>query len=348
MSTSSAELVRGLPVTLQDIQVAAERIRNEVHYTPIFPSRTLSQMTGNHVFLKAENLQRGGAFKSRGACNKLASLSEDHRKRGVVTFSSGNHAQGVALAASSFGVPCVVVMPVDAPRPKVEATRGYGAEVEFAGRTSAERKARALEIAAGRGMTVIPPFDDREVIAGQGTIGLEILKELPTVEAVVTPVGGGGLIAGIAVAVRSLRPEVRIYGVEPEAADAMGQSLRKGEVVTIEPGETIADGLKPVAPGKLNFQIAQRLVTGMVTVNDNEIRGALKLLVERTKLYVEPSGAVGIAALLARKLPVKKANIVVVLSGGNMDPLVLASLANPSESQGVLPFSAESQEKFDF
>jgi threonine dehydratase len=319
--------VPDLPVGIEDVRAAAERIRGRVHRTPLLRSRSIDAIAGREFLFKAENLQRGGAFKARGATNHVAlACAGKERPRGVATYSSGNHAQGVAIAAGAFGLPCVVVMPEDAPRAKVEATRGYGAEVLFRGRTSEERRALAEEVVRERGYRMVPPFDDPDVVAGQGTVGLEIVEDAPEVGAFVVPVGGGGLIAGIAVAAKALKAGVRVFGVEPEAADGLRRSLEAGKIVTIRPGETIADGLRPVAPGKIPFAIASRLVEGVVTVTDGEIARAVALLAERTKLLVEPSGAASLAAVLAGKVPPVEGPTAVVLSGGNADPALFARL----------------------
>lgn len=314
-----------LPVTLTDVYGAAERIRDYTHLTPLIPSRTFSQMTGARVYLKAENLQVIGAFKARGAFNKILQLSPEQRRAGVITYSSGNHAQAVARAGQALGIKAVVVMPIDAPKPKVEATRDtYGAEVHFCGTTSTERKALAEKFAAERGLTMIPPFDDEQIVAGQGTVGLEILREVPDVDVVLVPVGGGGLLSGVAVAIKSARPRAAVYGVEPETANAMHLSLKAGHLVTIPPSDTEADGLKPVQPGHIPFIISEALVDDVKLIDDARMTAARALLEERSKLVVEPSGAVGLAWLLAqggpRKNPLRGHKVVVILSGGNIDP----------------------------
>src|SRR5262245_13469269 len=316
-----------LPLGIEDVRAAAARIHGRVHRTPLLRSRSIDAIAGRALLFKAENLQRGGAFKARGATNHVARACEGLEKpRGVVTYSSGNHAQGVAIAAGAFGLPCAVVMPQDAPKAKVEATRGYGAEVLFRGRTSEERRGLAQEVLQERGYRMVPPFDDPDIVAGQGTVGLEILEEVPDVGAIVVPVGGGGLIAGVALAAKALKLGIRVFGVEPEAADGLRRSLEAGRVVTIRPGETIADGLKPVAPGDMPFDIARKLVEKVVTVTDAEIVRAVRLLAERMKILVEPSGAAALAALLAGKVPSIWGETAVVLSGGNVDPAVFARI----------------------
>ncbi len=316
-----------LPVGIEDVRAAAARIRGRVHRTPLLQSRSIDAIAGRALLFKAENLQRGGAFKARGATNHVARACEGKVKpRGVVTYSSGNHAQGVAIAAGAFGLPCVVVMPEDAPKAKVEATRGYGAEVLFRGRTSEERRGLAQEVLQERGYRMVPPFDDPDVVAGQGTVGLEILEEAPDVEAIVVPVGGGGLIAGVALAAKAQKLGIRVFGVEPEAADGLRRSLEAGKIVTIRPGDTIADGLRPVAPGEIPFALARKFVERVVTVRDPEIERAVRVLAERMKILVEPSGAAPLAAVLAGKIPAVGGKTALVLSGGNADPAVFARI----------------------
>lgn len=269
--------------------------------------------------LKCENLQRGGAFKFRGAYNFIARLPDEERARGVITYSSGNHGRAVALAAAEFGVPAVVVVPVDAPRVKVEGIRRSGAEVVREGMTSLERKRRAEEIAEARGIVIVPPFDHPDIIAGQGTVGLEIVEDWPEVERVLVPVGGGGLLAGVAAAARALAPEVRVYGVEPEGAAAMFRSLEAGRPVELGSVGTVADGLKPVRPGDLTFAHARELAEGVLLVDDDAILTALAWCAEECHLMVEASGAAAVAALLAGTAPVGSARTAVIVSGGNVE-----------------------------
>ncbi len=334
MSSTATSNLASLPVTLDDVLAAKRRIHGYCHRTPAFPSRTLSKLIGARVWLKCENLQVGGAFKARGAYNKIARLSPLERQRGVITFSSGNHAQGVARAAQSLAIPCVVVMPLDAPVTKLNATRDtYRAEVVLCGTTSDERRREAEKIARERGMTMIPPFDDEDIVAGQGTVGLEILEDLPEVDAIVIPVGGGGLLSGVAVAVKSQHPHVQIIGVEPTNACAMAKSVEAGQVVAMQPGPTIADGLKPVAPGHIPFIIARELVDRMVQVDDAAIMRATNLLHSRAKLVVEASGAAGVAWLLqARDPSLFDKTIAVILSGGNIDPALYANMTEPARA----------------
>jgi threonine dehydratase len=307
------------------IRAAAEALRGVAVRTPLLPAPWLDERVGGEVRLKCENLQRAGAFKLRGAYMALARFAEAERARGVVAYSSGNHAQGVALAARLFGVKATVVMPTTAPAVKVEGARRLGAEVVLEGTTSAERQRRAEAIAAERGLPVVPAFDHPDIIAGQGTVGLEILEDWPEVETIVVPVGGGGLLSGIAAWVRSERPDVRVIGVEPAAADAMKQSIAAGAPVTIESRPTIADGLMPVRPGDLTYAHTAALVDEIVTVTDDEIREATRLLLLSGKLVVEYSGAATVAAILSGAVP-GGGRVAAVLSGGNLDPALLRAL----------------------
>jgi threonine dehydratase len=272
------------------------------------------------VRLKCENLQRGGAFKLRGAYNFMALLPDEARSSGVVTYSSGNHGRAVALAAVELGMPAVVVVPLDAPQVKVDGIRRLGAEVLHEGTTSLERKRRAEEVAAQRGMAIVPPFDHADIIAGQGTAGLEVVEDWPEVRRVLVPVGGGGLLAGIAVAVRALAPAADVFGVEPRGAACMARSLKAGRPVQLESVATVADGLRPVRPGDLTFAHARELVAGVVLVEDEEILRALAWCADEFHLMVEPSGAAALAALLSGRLPDRELPTAVVLSGGNVDP----------------------------
>lgn len=311
---------------IADLQEARARLAGVINPTPLQLSRTLSSMTGATVWLKPECLQRTGSFKIRGAFNKVASLTPEERGRGVITYSSGNHAQGMACAARLLGAKAVVVMPEDAVPAKVEATRGYGAEVEFRGVDSFQRQRRAQELQAEHGYTMVPPFDDSAIVAGQGSVGLEIVSELPDVDVVLVPVGGGGLLAGVSLGVKLSLPSATVIGVEPEGANDAQQSLARGEVVTIDDVRTIADGLRPKRLGSLNFEVIRRFVDRIVTVSDGEIRDAMRFLLMRAKLVVEPSGAVGVAALLAGKLECAGKRVAVVLSGGNADPSTLVDV----------------------
>jgi threonine dehydratase len=314
-----------------DIRQAAVRIQPVATRTPVLTSRTLNAMTGVEAFLKAENFQRGGAFKIRGATNFLYSMPEADRPRGVVAFSSGNHAQAVAIAARSLGMKATLVMPTDAPQSKLEATRAQGAEIVLYDRHKESREAIGHKISEETGATLVPPFDHPWIIAGQGTCALEFLSEVGELDALVVPLGGGGLISGCATIARSLQPSIRIFGVEPEAGNDYWLSRRAGYRVEIASPDTIADGLRTTKPGVHTFPIVQSLVEDVLLVTDDEIRDALRFLLTRMKIVVEPSGAVGVAALLHTKLPAGLRRVGVVLSGGNVDLSVLAGLAEEKE-----------------
>lgn len=308
------------------LEAARARVSPAVRRTPLVSSAYLSQRLGAPVYLKCENLQKTGAFKVRGALNRLLTLTDEERRRGVVTISAGNHAQAVAWAATAAGVPSVVVMPEYASLTKVEASRGYGAEVILHG-TAAEAFRRAFEVAEERRMRFVHPFDDDEVVAGHAGCGLEIAEDLPDVGTVVVPVGGGGLISGIVAALHTAAPEARVWGVEPEGAAAMSRSLEAGEAVHIDRVDTVADGLGAPMAGVLNHALVARWAAGVVTVPDASIVRALKLLLERTKLLVEPAGAAALAGVLEGGIPVEAGRpLVLVLSGGNVDLRLLGSL----------------------
>ena len=311
-------------IELADVRAAAERLRGVAHRTPVFTSRTLDALVDGSVHVKAECLQRGGAFKFRGAYNKISSLPEDERAHGVIAYSSGNHAQAVAIAARLVGARATIVMPEDAPRAKADATRGYGAEIVTYDRWTERREEIGSRLAAERGLALVRPYDDPLVMAGQGTAALELLDDVPDLDVIVTPVGGGGLIAGTATAAKGLRPEIRIVGVEPEAGDDTAQSLAAGARVNLGVPRTIADGLQAAEPGELTFEVNRRLVDEIVTVSDAEIVDAMTFLFDRMKLVVEPSGAVGVAALLNGR--VHGTRIGVVISGGNVGAARFAEL----------------------
>jgi threonine dehydratase len=296
------------------------------HRTPVVTSRTLDARTGAAAFLKCENLQRMGAFKFRGAYNRIAQLTPEERVGGVVAFSSGNHAQGIALAARICGVPAAIVMPSDAPASKVAATRGYGAEVVLYDRKAMNRGAIAADLARERGATLVPPYDDAAIIAGQGTVALELLEDVPDLDVLLVCTGGGGLLAGCALAATALRPGIAIYGVEPAAGDDFARSIAAGTRVEIPVPDTIADGQQTTSPGELTFPIVRRLCAGILTVTDDELRGAMRFAFERLKLVMEPSGASGLAALLGGKLDVSGRRVGVVVSGGNVDPVRYAEI----------------------
>ena len=312
-----------MTVSFDDIRIAAQRLQPYIHLTPLLSSATLSKLAGCELRLKAEHLQRGGSFKLRGALNKLLSLDETARARGVVAFSSGNHAQGVALGARLVGIHATIVMPADAPPVKLAATRGYGADVVLYDRQREDREAIATRIAAERGSTVVPPFDDPAIVAGQGTIGEEVVAQWPEVDVVLAPISGGGLVAGIATAIKALSPGVRVVGVEPAVADDARRSLLTGEIVRIGVPRTVADGLGASALGRLPFAIMREHVDEIVTVEEDEIMRAVELIMTRAKQVVEPSGAVAVAAALSGRLPLQGERVVAVASGGNIDLEVL-------------------------
>ncbi|HZC30962.1 MAG TPA: pyridoxal-phosphate dependent enzyme [Gaiellaceae bacterium] len=311
-------------IELADVEAAARRLDGVAHKTPVVTSRTLDGLVGASVHLKAESFQRGGAFKFRGAYNKIASLPKDARDRGVIAFSSGNHAQAVAIAARLLGTTATIVMPEDAPAAKLQATRGYGAEIVLYDRWAEDREALGARLAAERGLELVRPYDDPLVMAGQGTTALELLDEVPDLDTLVTPIGGGGLIAGCATVVKALRPDMRVVGVEPEAANDTQRSLSAGERVQIDLPHTIADGLQSPSPGELTFAVNKERVDEIVTVSEAEIVDAMTFLFDRLKLVTEPSGAVGVAALLNGR--VRGGRIGVVISGGNVGAARFAEL----------------------
>lgn len=310
---------------LKDVYAARERLKGVANPTPLQVSRTLGRITGSETWFKPESLQRTGSFKIRGAYNKIASLSSEERSRGVITYSSGNHAQAVACAAGLLGLKAVVVMPEDAVPAKVEATRAYGAEVSFAGHDSLERQARAMELHQEHGYTIVPPFDDPAIVAGQGTCGLEIVEELPNVQVILVPCGGGGLLSGVALAAKSIRPDIEVIGVEPQGADDARASMAAGRIIEIE-SKSICDGLRTKRIGNLNFRVLQRYVDRMITVPDEATLEAMRFLALRAKLVVEPSGAVAVAALLSGIYPIAGRRAVAVISGGNVAPARLAEV----------------------
>ena len=309
-----------LPVAtaLADVRAAAARIGSSIHRTPLLPNRSLSERIGIEVRLKCENLQRAGSFKIRGALNALMQLDQAQRRQGVVAFSSGNHAQGVALAAKLLGIKATIVMPEGSVASKVAATEGYGAEVVMAGVTAATRDTVAREIASRTGAAVIPPFDDERIIAGAATVGLEIVEEWSDVASIVTPLGGGGLLSGTALAATSLKPSIDVYGVEPRAGNDGERSFKSGQIVTIDPPKTIADGARTLAIGQRNFAVIRQRVRDVVSVDDDVLLDGLKYAMYRTKLVIEPTGALGLAALLAGIIK-PRGPVAVVVSGGNLD-----------------------------
>ncbi|HYB71894.1 MAG TPA: threonine ammonia-lyase [Candidatus Sulfotelmatobacter sp.] len=314
------------PFTGTRFRAAARALVGVAHVTPLLASQTFSRMAGCRVALKCENLQRAGSFKVRGAAVRMRALAPRERARGVVAASAGNHAQGVALAAARAGIRATVVMPLHTPIAKVAATEGYGARVILHGESYDDALARACQVAAGAGAALIPAFDDPLVILGQGTVGLEILAQAPACDAIVAPVGGGGLIAGIALAVRRVRPRVRVYGVQAAGAAAFARSLARRRIMGSGTPRTIADGIAVRRPGEVTFPIVQREVEDVVTVDDEEIAATLVLLLERAKLLAEGAGAAALAALLYGRLPLAGKSVVAVVSGGNIDSNILSRL----------------------
>ena len=305
--------------TIDDVRAAAERIEPYLHRTPLLGSATLSRMCGHELAFKCENLQKTGSFKPRGAINRIATLDAESIAKGVITISAGNHAQGVAYAAARLGAEAVVVMPETAVASKVAATRGYGAECVLHGDVHAAFE-KLRELQAERGLTLIHPFDDPMLVAGHGTVGLEMHEDGGHFDAIVTGIGGGGLISGVATVLRDLAPDTRVFGVEPEGAATMSRALDAGEVVRLEHLDTIADGLAPPFAGELNLRIVQNAVEEVFTVSDAEIRDALALMLARCKLLVEPAGAAAVAAVLGGRIPLEPgARVGIVLSGGNVD-----------------------------
>jgi threo-3-hydroxy-L-aspartate ammonia-lyase len=310
------------PLVLPDfaaVQRAAARLQGIATRTPVMTSRTADEATGARLFFKCENLQRMGAFKFRGAYNAIASLPDGVRQRGVIAFSSGNHAQGMALAGRLLGVPVTILMPLDAPEAKIAATRGYGAEVILFDRYSQDREALGRQIAGERGLSLIPPFDHPEVIAGQGTAAMELIEETGPLDLLLVCLGGGGLVSGCALAAHALSPGIRVIGVEPEAGNDAQQSLRAGHIVKIAVPKTIADGAQTAALGHYTFPLIQRDVADIVTVSDAELIETMRFFAERMKLVVEPTGCLAAAAALTAKVPVRGLRVGVIISGGNTD-----------------------------
>lgn len=327
-----------LPIAGNDILAAAQRLRGVAHRTPVLTSRTANERTGAQLFFKCENLQRMGAFKFRGAYNTLVQFTPEQRERGALAFSSGNHAQAVALAARLLGMPAVIVMPADAPAPKLAATREYGAEVVLYDRYTQDREAISRQIAGERGMTLVPPFNHAHVMAGQGTAALELVEQVRDMDGggldlLIACVGGGGLISGCAVAVRHLLPGCRVIGVEPEAGNDVQQSLRSGAIVSIDVPHTIADGAQTQRTGDLTFPVIQALVEDIVTVRDEDLVKTMRFFAARMKLVVEPTGALAPAAALAGAVDVRGLRVGVILSGGNVDLARYAEFLGGSEPQ---------------
>lgn len=319
------EQAQALPVTYDDVAAAAQTLTGIAHRTPVLSSRTVDARTGASVFFKCENLQRGGAFKFRGAYNALSRLTPDQKKRGVVAYSSGNHAQAVALAGGLLGINAVIVMPDDAPSVKVQATRGYGAEVVLYDRERDSREALADKLARSRGLAVIPPFDHPHIVAGQGTAAKELIEDAGALDYLLVPCGGGGLISGSAIAANHLSPGIRVIGVEPAAGDDVVRSFKTRTIQSVTNPQTIADGARTSAPGNITFPLILHHVYDMLTVTDEELLRAMFYLWERMKIVVEPTGALGIAALFEGKLDACGKRVGVILSGGNADIKQLAA-----------------------
>jgi threo-3-hydroxy-L-aspartate ammonia-lyase len=311
-------------LTLDLIKQAAARIAGRVHRTQVMTSRSFNEVAGCEVFFKCENLQRAGAFKARGATNKILSLSDDEKSRGVIAVSSGNHAQAVALAAREAGVRAVVCIPDDAPKMKVAGMRSYGADIRVFNRHQDDRDAFGREIAEREHLVMVPAYDDYLIMAGQGTCGLEMIDEVPELDAVTTPCSGGGLFAGVSTAAKSIKPAIKCFAVEPETGNDTQQSVAQGERVKISPPPTIADGLRVQTPGALTFPITRANAEEVLTVSDEEILATMRFILFRMKLLVEPSGAAAAAAVFHRKIPRSCRRIGVVLSGGNVDPEILS------------------------
>lgn len=305
--------------TYADVQAAAKRIEGAANRTPVNSSRTLNEWLGAEVFFKCENFQRMGAFKFRGAFNALSRFSPEQRRAGVVAFSSGNHAQGIALSARLLGMPATIVMPHDAPAAKVAATRGYGANVVIYDRYTEDREAIGRKLAEEQGMTLIPPYDHPDVLAGQGTAAKELFEEVGTLDVLLAPLGGGGLLSGTALSTRALAPHCTLYGVEPEAGNDGQQSFRSGSIVHIETPKTIADGAQTQHLGQYTFGIIRRDVDDILTVSDTELVEAMKFFASRMKMIVEPTGCLGLAAALGIKDKLKGKRVGVIISGGNID-----------------------------
>lgn len=323
-----------LAIDFDDIRQAAQRLAGQAHRTPVLRSRSADAISGASLFFKCENLQRMGAFKFRGAYNALSQFTPEQRRAGAIAFSSGNHAQAVALSARLLGMPSVIVMPQDAPQAKLDATRGYqqgvaGSEVVLFDRYTEDREALCRRLADERGMTMIPPFDHAHVMAGQGTAALELIEDAGPLDALLVCVGGGGLISGCAVAARHLLPDVAVYGVEPEAGNDTQQSLQRGEIVRIDTPRTIADGAQTQSSGRLTFPVIQALVQGVLTVSDAQLVETMRFFATRMKLVVEPTGCLAAAAVLQGAIDLRGQRVGVIVSGGNVDlPRFSALLAS--------------------
>lgn len=312
-----------MSVTWEDVQAASERIAGVAHRTPVLTSTTLNEQLGAQVFLKAENYQRMGAFKFRGAYNAISQFTPEQLKGGVTAFSSGNHAQAIALSAKLLGTRATIIMPEDAPLNKLEATRGYGAEVVLYDRYKEDREDIGQRIASEQGGTIIPPFDHPDIIAGQGTAAKELIEDVGDLDIIIAPLGGGGLLGGTAIATHALSPNATVYGVEPEAGNDGQQSLQSGEIVTIPAPKTIADGAQTLALGNLTFPIIQEHVKEIVTASDDELLDTMRFLAYRLKVVVEPTGALGVAAVRNGSIDIAGKRVGIILSGGNVSPNIL-------------------------
>ena len=316
--------------TYDDVVAASQRLQGKAHRTPVLRSATADRRLNAELFFKCENLQRMGAFKFRGAFNAISKFGAEQRKAGVLTFSSGNHAQAVALSARILGIPATILMPLDAPQAKIDATRGYGGEVILFDRYTQDREALGAQLAAERGLTLIPPYDHPDVIAGQGTAAKELLEEVGALDVLLVPLGGGGLLSGSALAVRALAPQCKLYGVEPEAGNDGQQSLRKGEIVHIATPNTLADGAQTQHLGQFTFGVIRRDVDDVLTASDAQLVEAMRFFAERMKIVVEPTGCLGFAAACHAGLPLRGLRVGVILSGGNVDLARFAQLIAPS------------------
>ena len=334
-------------IGLDDIEEARKTLNNVAYNTGLVHNTTFSEMTGNSIYLKMENLQKTGSFKIRGAFNKIAHLPKKYKKKGVIAASAGNHAQGVAMAAKAYGIKATIVMPKHAPLSKIAATRGYGAEVILHGHLYDEAYEKAREIQEETGAVFIHPFDDPEVIAGQGTIGIEILEDLPDTDIIIVPVGGGGLISGIAVATKSIKPDIKIIGVQSEIIASTKASLEAGKVVTVGGAKSLADGISVKTPEDITFKYIKEYVDEVITVSEDEISYAMFSLMERSKLISEGSGAVPLAALLANKIKVDGKKIALLISGGNVDMAMILKIINRELilQKRRLRFSVELQDR---
>jgi len=319
-----------LAISFDDVAAAAQRLAGVAHRTPVMTSRTADALCGGTLFFKCENLQRMGAFKFRGAYNALAQFTPEQRRAGVIAFSSGNHAQAIALSARLLGMPAAIVMPKDAPQMKIDATRGYGAEVLLYDRYTENREALGAKIAEERGMTLIPPYDHPHVMAGQGTAALELIDDVGALDLLFVCVGGGGLISGCATAAKHRLPDCAVIGVEPEAGNDVQQSLERGEIVHIDVPRTIADGAQTQHAGRYTFPVIQALVDAVVTVTDEQLVKTMRFFGERMKIVVEPTGCLGAAAALDNVVDVRGKRVGVILSGGNIDLRRYAELVAPA------------------